>query len=390
MRAYPSSVPDPVSGLPIGHETQDHAAKRPERVTLSGRFVTLEPLDADRHAAEIWGATHGGEKDRIWEYLFETPFPDEAAFRAHIERKAASEDPLFYAIIDNATGKAVGYETLMRIDPAHRSIEVGNILYGAPLQRTAGATEAQYLLMRYAFDDLGYRRYEWKCNGLNAPSRRAALRFGFRFEGLFRQHMIVKGRNRDTAWFSIIDTEWPTRKAMFEAWLAPENFDDEGRQKQSLGDIRAQQDTGLRRAGLDDLDQLTALQHAAFAENRIALGVPPLAMTADYAEALQTSDVWFLEEDGEVIGAVILTLRPDDVLLWSIATHPSMQGQGVGNRLLAIAEQKARALGRNTIRLYTGAPLTARVAWYQRHGYRVERRETLPDRDLVHMIKTLR
>ena len=170
--------------------------------------------------------------------MFEPPFPDKAAFRAHIERKSASEDPLFFAIIDTASGKAVGYETLMRIDTAHRVIEVGNILYGTPLQRTPGATEAQYLLMRYVFETLGYRRYEWKCNALNAPSRSAAERFGFSFEGIFRQHMIVRGRNRDTAWYSILDHEWSVQKAAFEAWLQPDNFDTDGRQRRKLSDFK--------------------------------------------------------------------------------------------------------------------------------------------------------
>ncbi len=234
----PVSVPDPLTGLPIGVETATHPAPRPERITLEGRFVRLEPLDATKHTDDIYAASHGDNKHVIWQYLFEAPFPDRAAFKAHIERKAASEDPLFYAIIDKATGKAVGYATLMRIDTTHRVIEVGNIMYGSPLQKTPGATEAQYLLMRYAFDTLGYRRYEWKCNSLNAPSRRAADRFGFTFEGIFRQHMMTQGRNRDTAWYSILDTEWPKQKRAFEAWLSPSNFDAQGRQIKRLDDFK--------------------------------------------------------------------------------------------------------------------------------------------------------
>ena len=175
--------------------------------------------------------------DRVWTYLFDGPYADPAAFKASIAAKARSADPLFFAIIDNATGAAVGYQTFLRIDPPNRVIEVGNILYTPALQRTAGATEAQYLFARYVFDDLGYRRYEWKCNALNAPSKRAAERFGFTFEGIFRQHMIVKGRNRDTAWFAMLDSEWPARKAAYERWLAPDNFDADGRQKVSLSDL---------------------------------------------------------------------------------------------------------------------------------------------------------
>ena len=239
MAAFiPVSVPDPVSGLPIGPEIAAHSAPRPERVVIEGRYVRLEPLEAATHTDALYEASHGPDKDTLWQYLFEPPFPDKAAFRAHIERKSASEDPLFFAIIDTASGKAVGYETLMRIDTAHRVIEVGNILYGTPLQRTPGATEAQYLLMRYVFETLGYRRYEWKCNALNAPSRSAAERFGFSFEGIFRQHMVVRGRNRDTAWYSILDHEWPVQKAAFEAWLQPDNFDTDGRQRRKLSDFK--------------------------------------------------------------------------------------------------------------------------------------------------------
>jgi RimJ/RimL family protein N-acetyltransferase len=170
----------------------------------------------------------------LWQYLFEGPFPDRPAFDVHLQRMAASDDPLFFAILDSASGGAVGYASFIRIEPIHRVIEVGSILYAPRMQQTALATEAMYLMARHVFEGLGYRRYEWKCNSLNAPSRRAALRLGFTFEGIFRQHMIVKGRNRDTAWFSMLDSEWPVRKANFERWLDPSNFDPDGRQKMAL------------------------------------------------------------------------------------------------------------------------------------------------------------
>lgn len=232
-------VADPLSGLPIGPEVAVHAAPRPQRIVIEGRFVRLEPLNAGMHAASLWRETHGPAQDARWQYLFEAPFADETAFHAHLVRKAASEDPLFFAIVDRTSGEALGYETLMRIDPANRSIEVGSIIYGSKLQRHAGGTEAQYLLMKYAFDDLGYRRYEWKCNSLNAPSRSAAVRLGFTFEGVFRQHMIIRGRSRDTAWFSIIDSDWPIIKEAFVRWLAPGNFDPQGSQQRSLATIRS-------------------------------------------------------------------------------------------------------------------------------------------------------
>jgi RimJ/RimL family protein N-acetyltransferase len=201
---------------------------------LQGRLVTLTPLDPVAHGEALYEATHGEAADQLWLYLFEGPFPDRAAFDLHLQRVAASEDPLFFAILDRASATAVGYAAYMRIEPAHRVIEVGSILYTPRLQRTPLATEAMYLMARHVFEDLGYRRYEWKCNALNAPSRKAALRFGFTFEGIFRQHMIVKGRNRDTAWFSMLDTEWPARKASFERWLDPSNFASDGRQKMEL------------------------------------------------------------------------------------------------------------------------------------------------------------
>ncbi|HEY3718852.1 MAG TPA: GNAT family protein, partial [Roseiarcus sp.] len=192
------------------------------------------PLDPARHGDALYEGSHGPANEHVWRYLFDGPFPDRAAFQAHLEQKAQSQDPLFYAILDQASGEARGYATLMRVEPAHRVIEVGNILYTPAMQRTVGATEAQYLFAAHVFDGLGYRRYEWKCNNLNAPSKRAALRYGFSFEGVFRQHNIVKGRNRDTAWFAMLDSEWPRRREAFERWLDPGNFDDAGRQKVSL------------------------------------------------------------------------------------------------------------------------------------------------------------
>ena len=225
---------DQSTGAP---EVPTHAAPLPQRVTLKGRYVTLVPLEPG-HADALYEGAHGAGNEAVWTYLYERPFEDRAEFAAHIAAKAASKDPMFYAITDARSGAVLGYQTLMRIDAANRVIEVGNILYTRAMQRTAGATEAQYLFARYVFEDLGYRRYEWKCNNLNAPSKRAALRFGFSFEGIFRQHMIVKGRNRDTAWYSMLDGEWPARRRAFEAWLAPHNFDAHSQQIKSLSGLQ--------------------------------------------------------------------------------------------------------------------------------------------------------
>jgi RimJ/RimL family protein N-acetyltransferase len=209
-------------------------AKRPERVTLEGAYVRLAPLAA-AHGDDLWEGTGGVRNEPLWDYMHDGPFLDRQAFQAHLERRAVSEDPFLYTIVDRGSGRALGLAALMRIKPGHRVIEVGNIMFSPPLQRTRGATEAMYLLARYVFEDLGYRRYEWKCNTLNEPSQRAALRLGFSFEGIFRQHMIVKGKSRDTAWFAMLDSEWPARKQEFERWLAPSNFDAEGQQKTALG-----------------------------------------------------------------------------------------------------------------------------------------------------------
>jgi RimJ/RimL family protein N-acetyltransferase len=221
--------------LPIGPLVDVRPAKQPERVTLKGRWVTLAPLDARAHAEALYEGSHRDEtREAVWAYLFNGPFATPAEFAADVDVKAKAADPHYFAIVDNASGRAVGYQSLMRIDRPNRVIEVGGIMYTPSMQRTPGGTEAQYLLAAYVFDELGYRRYEWKCNALNAPSRRAAERFGFAFEGIFRQHMIVKGRNRDTAWFAMLDSEWPARKTAYERWLQPDNFDSEGRQKAAL------------------------------------------------------------------------------------------------------------------------------------------------------------
>jgi RimJ/RimL family protein N-acetyltransferase len=218
--------------LPVGPAVDAAPALFPGSDTLRGRYGSIERLSAARHRSALWTAMRG--HDTIWAYLPAGPFADQAEFDAYIAACEENKERIFYAVVD-AGGRAVGILSLMEIRPAMRVVEVGNIVYSPALQRTPLATEAQYLIAQYAFETLGYRRYEWKCNALNAASKRAAERFGFTYEGLFRQHMIVKGRSRDTAWFAILDSEWPARKAMFERWLAPENFDRDGKQKTKLG-----------------------------------------------------------------------------------------------------------------------------------------------------------
>lgn len=222
---------EPQSIQPVGPAVDSRPAAKPGPVTLAGRFGRIEKLES-RHAEHLWEAIQG--RDRLWTYMPSAgPFGDASSFATWVAERAAQNDPCFYAIIDT-TGRALGLLSLLNIRPEHGVIEVGHILYAPALQRTPLATEAQYLLARYVFETLGYRRYEWKCDSLNARSRSAALRLGFTFEGIFRQHMITKGRNRDTAWFSMLDSEWPAREAKFERWLAPDNFDAAGRQRLSL------------------------------------------------------------------------------------------------------------------------------------------------------------
>ncbi|HEX5508591.1 MAG TPA: GNAT family protein [Pseudolabrys sp.] len=231
-----TSEPDPKTGQPVGLPVDTTPAKRPEPVVLQGRFGLLEKLNV-RYAAALWPRVK--DHDEIWTYMSRYgPFSGFDAFSKWMAGFSESDDPYTYAIV-NTEGYAAGFLALMRIEPAMRVVEVGHVLYSPSLQRTPLATEAQYLLARYVFETLGYRRYEWKCHWLNDASRRAALRLGFSFEGVHRQLIIAKGRNRDTAWYSMLDSEWPDRKRKFERWLAPENFTAEGKQKQSLAAMNA-------------------------------------------------------------------------------------------------------------------------------------------------------
>jgi len=231
-------------GQPIGPELPGwRPPPRLPRQVLAGRFCRVEPLDVARHARQLYEANALDTDGRMWTYLFSGPFASLEEYLRWIEPRPASEDPLFFAFVDAASSRAVGLGSYLRIDPANGSVEVGHLQYSPLLQRTPAATEAMYLMMRQAFE-LGYRRYEWKCDALNARSRRAAERLGFSFEGIFRQAIVCKGRNRDTAWFSILDREWQALEAGYRAWLDPANFAADGRQRRSLHDCLAAADAG--------------------------------------------------------------------------------------------------------------------------------------------------
>jgi RimJ/RimL family protein N-acetyltransferase len=228
-------------GQPVGMPLPEWEPRpRPPRTPMLGRLCRLEPLNATQHAVPLHEAHTADQEGRNWTYMPYGPFASASAYAAWIESVEQGEDPLFFAIIDLATERPVGAASYLRIEPSMGVIEVGHVSFSPALQRTPSATEAMYLMMERAFDELGYRRYEWKCHSLNAPSRSAALRLGFRYEGIFRNAVVVKQRNRDTAWFSIADTEWPTLRSALRRWLAPSNFDAEGRQRNRLAEWTSQ------------------------------------------------------------------------------------------------------------------------------------------------------
>jgi RimJ/RimL family protein N-acetyltransferase len=226
-------------GQPVGFAVPGwKPPQTPARATMEGRYCRLEPLAPEVHAASLFAADALNTDGSMWTYLPYGPFDTLESYRRWMDDACLGSDPLFFAIVDRVTGRAVGVASYQRIDPRNGSIEVGHLAYSPLLQRTPAATEAMYLMMRQAFE-LGYRRYEWKCNALNLPSRAAAQRLGLSYEGIFRQATVVKGRNRDTAWFAAIDKEWTALEGAFQAWLAPANFDEHGKQRVRLSALTA-------------------------------------------------------------------------------------------------------------------------------------------------------
>lgn len=231
-------------GQPVGDCILGWSPRQaPPNEVLSGKWCRLEPLDPARHAEALFRANASDKTGRMWTYLPYGPFASATAYRDWVEQVAGRQDPLFFAVVEAAGDSAVGVLALQRIEVASGSAEVAHVAFSPALQGTTAATEAVFLVASLVFDELGYRRFEWKCDALNAPSRRAAGRFGFLYEGTFRQAVVVKGRNRDTAWFSIIDSEWPRLKRAYEAWLSPDNFDQGGQQRIALSQLTAQDRT---------------------------------------------------------------------------------------------------------------------------------------------------
>ncbi|KVQ10703.1 GCN5 family acetyltransferase [Burkholderia ubonensis] len=374
---------------PVGQPLPDWSARpRPQPVTLHGRHCRIEPLDAERHAADLYAAYAAAPDGRNWTYLAHGPYTDEASYRAYAHTAAASTDPMHFAVVDVASGRAVGTLALMRIDPANGVIEVGSVTFSPALQRTPISTEAQYLLMRHVFDTLGYRRYEWKCDSLNAPSRKAAERLGFRYEGTFRQALVYKGRNRDTAWYSIVDGEWPALAAAFDAWLSPANFDGEGAQRASLAAIRHAQANARDAARRADsvtriaVRPLEAADEAAWrplwcAYRRFydtASSDAVLAMT--WARLMDPSEPMFVlgafDDAGALVGIVHALYHRSCwtegpyCYLQDLYTAADARGRGAGGALIEAVYARARDAGASRVYWLTHETNTTARALYDR------------------------
>ncbi|WP_252511240.1 GNAT family N-acetyltransferase [Phreatobacter aquaticus] len=379
-----------MSAFAVGAAVDTTPALKPDHCVIEGRYGRLRPIDPARDIEGLYALSHGAEKDSQWAYLPLGPFADKAGFADEVRKIAAvTAERVFWAVADRQD-RAVGWLSLMRIDPAHKTIEVGYILYTPALQRTPLATEAQYLIARHVFETLGYRRYEWKCNALNGPSKRAAERFGFSYEGLFRQHMIVKGHSRDTAWFSMLDSEWPQRKLAFTRWLDPSNFDADGRQKVSLGLmnrlIESEGPLAFRRATLADVPAILALKEAAYLPNEVLTGNASFPRMVDYAQSIKTEEIW-LSEDADGLAACVVVEMADDPLIVSLAVHPRHQGKRYGDAILGLAERRLRDLGAPHVTLYTNFKLTQRIEWYARRGFQRTHVKEMEDRKVQYMRK---
>ncbi|WNJ91033.1 GNAT family N-acetyltransferase [Bosea sp. 685] len=362
----------------------------PPAKVLEGQYCRLEPIDPARHLDEIWAVNQG--HDHIWDWMPAHPPQSRESYRELLGMMASKAGIVPFAVIDKADGKAKGHLWLMEIRPEQGVFEVGYITYSPVLQKTRVATEAIYLCGEYGFS-LGYRRFEWKCNNLNEPSKRAALRFGFQYEGLFRQHMVVKDKNRDTAWFSILDSEWPVRAQGFRRWLAPENFDADGAQKLSLAAFNQPMahagTVPLRRATTNDIPAILALKNAAYTPNESIIGVPSLPRIADYAQVVAEHEVWLTDGASGLEAALVLEIEDGKFTLWSIAVAPEAAGRKLGRALMDFADERAQALQFDAVHLYTHAKLTQRIGWYERLGYTITHHQELADRRLTHMRKQL-
>ncbi len=357
---------------------------------LEGRFVRLERLSAARHGDALFAASTMHDADSRFRWLPELPPASREAYQPWLDKAETSTDPLYYAVIDKASGKVAGRQTFLRIDTANGVIEIGHILWSSIMAQTPAATEAFYLFAAHVFDDLGYRRFEWKCNDRNEPSKRAAKRFAMTCEGTFRQAAVVKGENRDTTWFSLLDREWPQAKAAFETWLAPENFDEEGRQRVALSALTARRleanGVVLERIGPEHREIVEAIQAQAYARTRDATGGEPMPLRWDYASVLAECEAWLAPNSH---GLLILRRAAGYLYLESIATLPAVAASGLGKAMMQATFDRARALGLPEIRLMTNARNPA-LGGYKRLGFVLDREENMGgDRIAVHMVATV-
>ncbi len=343
---------------------------RPQRVLLAGRYCRLEPLTPQTHTKTLWEAWSKAEDGRDWTYMSVGPFAGEQQFAEFVASAAASTDPLHFAVIDQKTDSAMGSLSLMRIDPANGVAEVGFVAFSPALKRTVQATEAHYLLMKYAFDELGYRRYEWKCDSLNGPSRRAALRLGFRFEGLFRQAVVYKGRTRDTAWFSVIDSEWPLLKAAFETWLSEANLP-QGKQLASLSSLREKLAAGntdgekitvnVRPLVESDYDAWFTLWqgYLTFYDAQLSDSLSRLTWQRMLSDAEPMYALGAFDGQQNLLGIVHMVYhrgtwsQGEHCYLEDLFTTPEARGKGVGRALIEGVYQHAQAKGASRVYWHT-------------------------------------
>lgn len=367
---------------PVGNTLPDwQPCPRPERIVLKGTYCRLEPLTHD-HADSLWAAWSTAKDDRGWTYLGVGPFAEKQQFTDFINTIARSNDPLHYAVVDNKSGKALGTLSLMRIDPANGVVEVGFVMYSPLLQRTVQATEAHYLLMKYAFE-LGYRRYEWKCDSLNGPSRHAAIRLGFRYEGLFRQAVVYKQRTRDTAWFSILDSEWPLIQQTFERWLSVENMPD-GMQKQGLSQIRdslMNQHSPAAKITLQ-IRVLEASDYAAWAvlwqgyltfyNSQLSDAVTQLTWQRMLDSSEPMTALGAFNEQGKMLGFTHIVYHRgtwsagDHCYLEDLFTAPASRGKGVGRALIEAVYQDAKVHNASRVYWHTHETNAAGQALYDK------------------------